>query len=284
MSLAVRCRWLVVVSAVACGCGGSGGGSTPSTPTPLPTPLPTPPIAGFTFNYESGVSSADRTLIEGGIRTAQALFEGRFGRAISVPTIVNVVAGDGPGTAQAQGHLITIYSGNSGWIRASSTGHLKTVVHEAFHVLQNEAGWAVINDPTQRLQTEWLSEGSAEYVGYAGVIEAGATSYAAVRACEVQIYFNGGGASTPPLQTIIFRPSEGASVNSRYAIAWIAVDRLTNGLDGIARLKGMWEAVGAWDQRFQAAFSRTPAGFYSEFADYRQGLVPGGGAANCASH
>ena len=53
-------------------------------------------------------------------------------------------------------------------------------MHEFFHILQGEVGW-----PNQPI--EWLFEGSAEYVGYAGVIQNGMITDAAVRACEVEI-------------------------------------------------------------------------------------------------
>ncbi|MSO29951.1 MAG: hypothetical protein EXQ48_03270 [Acidobacteria bacterium] len=217
--------------------------------------------------------SADRTLIENGVRTAQALFQGRFGRAVTGQTTVDVRAGSGPFVAQGQGHLMTIYAGDARWSAISSTGRTRTVVHEAFHILQGEVGWAV--DPTQ-----WLFEGAAEYVGYTGAIDAGNTTYATVRNCEIQIYFDGGGSATPPLETISFTLS--SAVNSRYAVAWLAVDRLTNGLNGLDRLKGMWEAPGSWDQRFQTAFSTTPVAFYADFAAYGPTLTRAG-ANPCAA-
>ena len=260
------CRiWMLCFLLSCFGCG-SAGRSSPSAPTLSGSSTATS-IAGFTLNYEAGVTSVDRTLIENGIRTAQALFQGRFGRAITGQTTVDVKAGSGPFVGQGQGHLVTIYAGDPRWSGISSTSRTRTVVHEVFHILQGEVGWAL--DPTQ-----WLFEGAAEYVGYAGAIDAGSATYTTVRNCEIQIYLDGGGSATPPLETISFALS--SSVNSRYALAWIAVDRLTGGLDGLGRLKGMWEMAGSWDQRLQAALSTTPAAFYADFAAYRLTLAPAG--------
>ena len=253
-----------------------GGGSASTSPSPVPTPAATPsPQAsiatpGFTFTYETAVSSADRTLIENGVRTAQALFQSRFGRGVAGAVTVDVKATAGP--TQAQGHAITISTGSTGWRDVGASARTRTVVHETFHVLQGEAGWAL--DPTR-----WLFEGAAEYVGYAGAIESGLTSEAAVRACEVEIYFNGGGASTPRLEAISF--SSDSSVGSRYAVGWLAIDRLTGGVGNLSRLKGMWENAGAWDQRFQTTFSTSPSSFYDTFGAYRDALQRGTSGA-CA--
>jgi len=143
-------------------------------------------------------------------------------------------------------------------------------VHEFFHILQGEVGW-----PNQPI--EWLFEGSAEYVGYAGVIQNGMITDAAARACEVEIYFNGGGTATPPLHEISFSLS--SSVNSRYAVAWLGIDHLIGGLAGLPRLRGLWENAGTTEQQFQAAFGMTPVAFSSEFQNYRLSFQRGSGGA-----
>ena len=145
-------------------------------------------------------------------------------------------------------------------------------MHEAFHVLQTETGWA--DDPNR-----WLREGAAEYVGYGAAIAAGLTTYENLRNCEIQIYINGGGTATPRLEEITFALV--SPVNSRYAIAWLAVDRLAGGLSGTRVLKGMWERSGTWEQRFEQTFGKPVTVFYDEFAAYRDSLMSPGSNA-CA--
>jgi len=213
MALSLRPRpplgWALTLCA-ACGGSPSPPSPAPTAPSTLSTSAATVTIGAFTINYEADVTSADRGIVEGAVRGGQALFQSRFGRPIAEPTTVSIRAGTGSFGAQAQGHLITIFTGDAGWSAVSPARRHRTVVHEAFHVLQNEAGWA--DDPNR-----WLREGAAEYVGYAAAVDAGMTSYATVRDCEIQIYINGGGASTPRLETISFALS--SPVGSRYAIA-----------------------------------------------------------------
>lgn len=256
----------IVVFAVSCG-------GTPSSPSPSSAPAPGPETQGVTFSFETSVTATDRDLIQRGAAVAKSLFQSRFGRSITGTVTVDVKGETGPGAAEAKGHLVTIYAGNPSWARVASIGRTKIVVHEFFHIFQGELGW--LNRPT-----EWLFEGAAEYVGYTGVIESGLITYAAVRACEVEIYFAGGGTATPPLHEISFLLA--SSVNSRYAVAWLGVDHLVDGLAGLPRLRGLWENSGTTEQQFQTAFRTTPVAFSNEFQNYRLSFQRGGGGA-CSS-
>lgn len=261
---------LVLVSALSCG-GSSPSAPTPSTAgTPAPDPLPAAivQVEGASLHFAAGVTAADRDLIAHAAVMARTFFLSRFGRTIAGTVTVNVGAGTGP--MQAQGHIVTISAGEQSWASRSPVRRTSTVVHEFFHVLQGEGGWTF--QPIQ-----WLFEGAAEYVGYAAPIDAGMTTYATVRACEIEIYFNGGGPSTPPLHEISFALS--SPVASRYAVGWLAIDHLVGGLEGTGRLKGMWENSGSMEQRFLASFGSTPLDYSSTFQNHRLTYQPGGGQA-----
>ena len=264
-------QWLCAAGLLvlaACGGGAPAAPSSQSTPPPAQDTAATVNVQGATLNFAAGVTSPDRELITRAATAARSYFTSRFGRAIAGEVTVNVGAGTGP--MQAQGHTVTLSTGEQSWIRRGPAGRTSTVMHEFFHVLQGEGGWTF--QPIQ-----WLFEGAAEYVGYDGAIELGLTTYQAVRACEIEIFFNGGGLATPPLHEISFLLS--STVGSRYSVAWLGIELLVGGPGGIGALRGMWEQSGSMDQRFERAFGRTALAFSSEFQSHRSTFQAGSGNA-----
>ena len=264
----MRLAWVLATTAWLIGCGGS---SAPAGPSPSgsgsSTDAASVTIDGATINFAAGVSSADRDLITRFATASRNYFRTAFGRTTTGHVTVNVGSGTGP--MQAQDHTITLSLGEQSWAARSSIGRAKTVAHEFFHVLQGEGGWTF-----QPLQ--WLFEGAAEYAGYAIVVDQGLTTYQAVRACEIDIYYVGGGANaTPPLNDISFLLS--SSINSRYAVAWLGIDHLVGGINSIGALRGMWERSGSMEERFTSAFGRSSQAFSAEFQNHRLTYPNNGG-------
>lgn len=257
-----------LLALAACGGGAPAAPSAQSGPAPSQDAAGTVTVQGATLNFAAGVSASDRELITRAATAARSYFASRFGRAIAGEVTVNIGAGTGP--MQAQGHTVTLSTGEQSWIRRGAAGRTSTVMHEFFHVLQGEGGWTF--QPIQ-----WLFEGAAEYAGYDGAIEMGLTTYQAVRACEIEIFFNGGGLATPPLHEISFLLS--STVGSRYAVAWLGIDLLVGGPAGIGSLRRMWENSGSMEERFERAFGRTPLAFSSEFQSHRSTFQAGSGNA-----
>jgi hypothetical protein len=131
-----------------------------------------------------------------------------------------------------------------------------------FHTLQFEVGWL-------RDSSGWLLEGSAEYVGFGAVVAGGTATWDVVKTCK--LYFDGNDSSIPSLDQVFPLLYDG-----RYGVAWIAVDRLVNGLIGIPVLRRYWESSGDWTARFTNAFGVGPDDFYRDFAQYRRTLTKRG--------
>jgi hypothetical protein len=254
-------RWSWVL-AVCAACGGKGPTAPTETGTPamcVPISFGSAPPAHFTFRYQEGVGGSDRELIENAAALAQRTFEARFGRGLMRPVTFDVRAASGG--SFAGNSTVTLNVLHQGWTGAGVPRRTRIVAHEMFHLLQVEYGWPI--DPNR-----WLWEGAAEYAGFAAAIDGGMVTYDQVKTCENDSYF---GSSSPPLEQLDFTDPSGGS-QTRYIVAWLAVDRLVGGYGGISRLTGMWDNAGAWDQRFEATFGKTPGQFYQEFAQYRQTL------------
>lgn len=229
-------------------------------------------MSSVSYQYDDSISADDRSMVESVVPLTKEYFQRQFGRTINKSITVRLRAIDGGVTGTGGGSSLTIYTLNEGWIIVGRTQKSKIIAHELFHILQGEvAGFFDL--------AAWFSEGSAEYVGYGMVVEAGMTSSEAVKVCQTDNYFGADGPSAPPLEHLSDATSP---VRGFYLIAWLAIDRLLNGPTGIPRLRGYWEATGASDLRFQVAFGVLLTDFYRDFAQYRT-TVRGSGTNSCAA-
>jgi hypothetical protein len=231
----------------------------PVAPAPAPpaTPAPAPTSSPVTYVFDAGVSESDRSIIESAAQLAQQYFQRQFNRAVQRAVTVTVRDADGPFGASAGGNAILVYTGHEGWRVTARIGRTKTMVHEMFHILQEEVGWPPPYGG-------WSHEGSAEYVGYMATVDAGMVSYDDVQRCQIANYFFADGASSPRLEHLSFEPT--SPVRGRYLIAWLAWDRLLNGPANVPRLARFWTSG------FTAAFGTAEPAFYDDFAAYRTAL------------
>jgi len=235
--------------------------SSPTSPTPTDQGSLPPAVH---VDYDAGITAEDKTIIENAVTVASNYFQSHFQRTIAGPVTVKVWNSNGPFAAKVPytGDVLTIYVQNEEWRTAGRMRRTKLVAHEMFHILQREAGWP---NPWGG----WLHEGSAEFMGDAIVIGAGMATIDEVRQCELANYFWLDGPSAPPLDQLSF--DDGNPTHGRYAIAWLAWDRLLGGPDGTPKL------VAYWTSGFQAAFGQTEQSFSRDFEQYRRSLRPPGG-------
>lgn len=249
----------VSLSLVFPACGGTE--LADSVPTGPNSPSsPSSPVFKATFNYDDSVSTNDRQVIENGVSFAQEFFERRLGVAVRGDLPVEVFSGGCNFGAQTVGNplRIQICTSSSSWAPVGGTVRSKTVTHEMFHVLQAQNNWIF----------EWWSrEGSAEYVGYAAVIDRGMISYQTIHNCQVDQFVNNGRQMIPLGE--ISRDTYGG-----YGLAWLAWDSLLGGMGGIGKL-----SRGLRGMDFDSAYGISRPAFEEQFIDYRRSLQPSRTAA-----
>lgn len=252
----------LILSGCSGGDGGSGGGneagSAPvSTPT-APTPSVSPQVI---FNFDPGVSSSDESVIRDGVAIAQHYFSSQFGWSIPTNIAVNVTSGSGPVPAQCCATGIEIRTGHPVWMSTSLDRRRKIVVHEFFHILQSQIGWN---------GAVWLSEGSAEYVGFQAVyVDRGLASADQIRGCH-QFSVDTNSAPLPALSEL-----EGATFSrvqgTPYSLAYLAAEQAIF-TSGIQRFRNFGELTNSrdWHDAFQSAFLISVNAFYEMFEAYRR--------------
>jgi len=139
-------------------------------------------------------------------------------------------------------------------------------------VLQFEEKW--LGNPATA-GADWIIEGSAELVGYAGVDAMGLLPLATTRGCvvkEVTDFAHQQPPGLPALSTVESAQVFQTTVGPIYSYSLTAMDELTTKSGaGLASLKTYGEAIGggtAWQTAFQTAFGMSVTAFYTQFPAY----------------
>jgi hypothetical protein len=237
-------------------------------------------LAPYAFTLE-GASAADQQTIRDGVQIAHAYYLATLGRTvqqaatISASTTVPGCTQVGGGAAFTGPHTITFCVGNPGWLQLGPMNREKVVMHELFHVLQFEMGWA--GNPATAGPT-WLIEGSAELMGYKAFTSQGQLGFPTALACQVKQVADFAQQKPPGLPNLDAVESQQAwssTVGPLYALAMLGVDELT-GSRGVPALLAFGNAVAqgtSWPTAFQTAFGTTSTAFYAQFPSYRAGLA-----------
>jgi hypothetical protein len=151
----------------------------------------------------------------------------------------------------------------------------KILAHEVFHVLQCQLdGLHDSTTPENQVRPSgpwWLTEGSAELVGYRVTGDWGLQGYATSFAQEVA----GARQIGSPLDQQETLAAQRATPNVYYLYE-VAVDHLVaQAPGGLSSLTTYFKALGAgknWPDAFQQAFGRTIDAYYADFAAYRATL------------
>jgi hypothetical protein len=161
---------------------------------------------------------------------------------------------------------------------APAADRVRVVVHEYFHLWQADAAGA--EAASGRLGPAWLVEGSANFVAFRALADAGVVDWNDAR--EYLVLVANGISSmdrpaVPPLRDLtddaaLVGPGVGCC---SYAVATLAVERLT-GAAGPAALGRYFEAIGRgddWRVAFTAGFGRDPDAFSDAFETERADLL-----------
>lgn len=248
------------------------GTATPSTATPSPTaspaaistPTPTPTPEAIAYNVDDDVDQADFHAIALGVELAED-FMRRAGRgAVERTVFVRITTtNECAHGVSARGYVICANVDNAGWRALDFGARVKVAAHEYYHVLQHELGCYDV--------PQWLFEGSAEYMAFRVMTDAGFLEPQAATLASIQRVLAVFG-SPPALINDTSRRSAGLD---QYAYWGLAVDQLLL-VPGIGALRNFCADVGAgtgWEQAFLTAFGRTPSQFVESFRDQSAGWI-----------
>jgi hypothetical protein len=267
----------------------------PPPPPPPPTP-PAPPAPGApaTYVFGSEVTSAQQAALRDALDLGARFIRSALGRELPSFTVwayadleglIRVYAETAP-TEPAnardiwtRGTFATVTFRKAwfgpNWLNERFGPNLtKIAVHETFHILQSElAGDQSLRggfDDVPRAGPRWISEGSAELVGYLAIADARLTTMPGVRADWAQRAKS----SPVTLQRLaILRGQFEAGANA-WGIMPLAVERLV-GEGGAAKVLSYFEAIGRgqpWETAFATVFGKSVETFYAEFEAYRSQL------------
>ena len=276
----------------------------PPPPPPPPPPAPTPPAAPpapppvdvpATFAVGSGVPADQEQLVRRALALGNGWFRARLGRELGAFSVYLFADLEGvaaayaevtgntterarrqweTSTAIAQNGTIFVHLGSTGWIQSNELARTKILVHEAFHVLQEQLAGprALVSGDTDVpvAGPRWLSEGAAEYIAFRAVSDNGSASFEATRARWASVTKT----VTGPLSSLEIATGTRALGAPVYDISPLAVARLVVSSRDSA-LVAYWEAIGRgvpWREAFAAAFGRSVEAFYEEFEAYRRTL------------
>jgi hypothetical protein len=214
------------------------------------------------FYVGSSIDAQDAMYIREGIRLGQDYVHDQLGADVETPTIVNAVPAAPRGNIDLVGmstsHALVLYTGSDGWLRAAPFDRVHVVVHEYMHVVQQELAGERTDAPL------WIDEGSAEYVGFQTVIDAGLVSASDVESYNAaNVVF---GPNLPPLSDVERAVDYQSQPSNVYGLAYLAVKQLV--ADRPSSLRRYYERLGrgdTWRAAFQSAFRINPRDFYDAF-------------------
>ena len=262
----------------------------PTTPPPPPAPLPGAPA---TYLFGPELTTVQQASLRDALDIGARFIRSALGRELppfsvwahtDLESLIRVYAETAP-TEPAnardiwtRGTVATVtfrkaWFGPT-WFQGDRANLTKIAVHETFHVLQSElAGEGSLNsgfDNLPRAGPRWISEGSAELVGYLAIADARLTTMSGVRADWTQRAKS----SPVTLQRLAILRGQFEAASNAWGIMPLAIDRLV-GEGGAAKVLTYFQAIGLgepWEAAFTTAFGKSIDVFYAEFAAYRSGL------------
>ena len=245
--------------------------SVATTPT-IPTTTTTQGPIEIQYVFEPGVSAADQEVIRQGIEVGRTYVSERFAplrQPLTVYVYNSAPADKSVAGVYGPDSHIEIYTLNSDWTRETrSVVRMKIMAHEYFHVMQSQ-----LSGPFEKLPI-WLTEGSAEYVGYSAVIHAGLVSREGALSLS---RLTGGPRSltrAPPLQGLETPTQWQAALSTAeiYPLGYAAIELLLES-NSESRLSEYFEGLRAsrsdWRPLFERTFGRSAEAFYGEMSSAR---------------
>jgi hypothetical protein len=247
----------------------------PSSLAPIPSVSPPPPPAlppiiwkpqvRLSFDYEEGVTSADRSLVRSALRQAIPLFPYPHRRAPRKALIaVFVHSGNREllrpnEIAEVRRQSIHVFVGGDGWRNSTLVQRRQAMFHEWVHIVQQlESPFGV--GPV------WLIEGSAEWAAWDAMIRKGLASRSSVE----ELYTRGALLADPDRR---LKGLEGRGFyrddpdGLDYALGYVAVDVL-DPARGWRTIVSFYRALGDgyhWREDFRSVFGISVPRFYRSF-------------------
>jgi hypothetical protein len=236
-------------------------------------------LTPYTFSFPGGTPDAEAQRIKDAVQFGHAFFKTAFGRTITKATSV-VGAASAAGCDSRSGaaafaapQSVTFCVSNQGWTANGPKMRQKITIHELFHVWQYEYQWLGIGHDG----AAWVTEGSAELVGFYGVDGMGLIPLATSRGCNIKEnpdFKTRNPPGLPPLSNVESVQAWQTTQGPLYALAFTAMDQLTTSGGGIASLKTYSDAIAAnssttgWQAAFQTAFGTSTSAFYGQYPTY----------------
>ncbi len=248
--------------------------SAPAVTSKSPTlSLGADPAGGsISFSYDAGLPEDVKEQIWQSAREAQAYFVATFGRGVQRPVLIDVRQrhpDDAEYGGYAAGHRIVLYTQGSDGTPDSGYFLRTGVIHELFHVLQEE--WS--DGADVRRGPKWLLEGSAEYVSQLVMVDDGTMELADLQAC-LRRQSGVGTARLPALRSLEPVTAIPAYRSDLYALSALGVDQLV-AQPGAKALGAFYAELARtdWPTAFHDAFGADPAAFYATFEQARAGMA-----------
>ena len=142
-------------------CSGPGG-STPVAPSSSPPQSD----AAIYYEFEDGVSNADRRIVPEATEDSRRYFAQHLGRDLKLDITVETTLEDGEGfVGTSFGRRATLLTGSAGWPdgNGANATRIKSniIAHEIFHNFQSDLIYT--DDALPSDSPRWIVEGSAEY-------------------------------------------------------------------------------------------------------------------------
>lgn len=165
-------------------------------------------------------------------------------------------------------HVIIWTAQPNGWTNNTTALREKVVVHELFHTVQNYLS----RNHAPNEEATWMREGSAEFIGFSAMADAGQGTFASYR--QMMLSEMKAQSASVPLNVLENQQQSQTYGYSAYSVGFFAVERLV-ALKGTGALLEYWKQIGggkSWQDAFAAAFGQTTDQFSSDFQAYRQSL------------
>lgn len=215
------------------------------------------PLMAQQINLTFGPGTdADKALITRAVADANTFFRSQFG-VVATPVTIDVSSSPGPNAAAALANpgKINFYTGTDGWFNVANAFKYKIVFHEMFHVLQFQLAKGSLRSDS------WLTEGSAEYVGYRGADAFGQYSFGLAKSFAIE--------RARPL-TVPLAQQKSSDPGS-YSAGFVAVDQLV-GQAGLSSLAEFYR-LGGDPSAFQRVYAKQLGQFYSEYEGLRSTIL-----------
>jgi hypothetical protein len=217
--------------------------------------------ATIRFEFDDGVTAADRTLVQETVAASRKFYKAALGRDLKLEITVKVTTKDGGNLlGYSFGRTAWIFTGSENWPEGSSFADVaekqRIVAHELFHNFQWDRMYT--DDALPGRSPWWILEGSAEYASARFLVaEYGGEWPDFVERYRLYV------ASAGPVPSL---DSDALKTADLYAKSMLAFEELM-GRESMKVLGSYFEATGRmdWDDAFYETFDEDPSAFLERF-------------------